>query len=50
MVENHILLKDILWIAEEDNSLIVADVKASLFNTLYSTASCLKAFTKGKIK
>lgn len=41
MVENQILLMDILWIAEEDNSIIVADEKTSPFSTLYSTANCL---------
>lgn len=41
MIENQILLMDILWITEENNTIIVADEKASLFNTLHSTANCL---------
>lgn len=36
------LLMDILWTAEEDNSLIVADEKLSSLNISYSIASCLK--------
>jgi len=48
--ENLVPLMDILWTAEEDNSLIVADEKLSPFNTSYSTESCSRAFAKGKMK
>lgn len=41
---------DILSTTEDDNSLTAADEKVSPFNTSYSTASCLRAFMKGKMK